>query len=133
MSEYHVVEVIFKDESVLLQSLKDMGYEAQVHESPVEVGNGRYGKVGSKCHIVVKRGQFNGFGDVGFERTAKGFVMHADDYDAGTHGKRFGLGTLNKKYVENKLKRYVNTTASINIFSRNENEKGQVEIQLRLT
>ena len=72
-------------------------------------------------------------GDIGFERTAKGFIMHADDYDAGSHGSRFKLKELNKKYVENKLRKYVSTTATCNIFSKQENKKGQVEIQLRLT
>lgn len=110
-----------------------MGYEVEVHEEGVAIGN-NYGRAGKKnAHVVVRKKQFNGFGDVGFERTEKGFVMHADDYDSGSHGHRFSLGTLNKKFVENKLKRYVGTTSSINIFSRNENEKGQVEIQLKLT
>ena len=109
-----------------------MGFEVEVHKEPVTI-NGYGGRQVASAHLVVRKNQFNGFGDVGFERTAKGFVMHADDYDAGSHGKRFGLGTLNKKYVENKLKRYVNTTSSCNIFSRTENENGQVEIQLRLT
>ena len=128
-----MIEVIFHDESVLLQSLKDMGYEAEVHEEGVLVGN-NYGKSGmNTAHVVVRRGQFNGFGDVGFERTSKGFVMHADDYDAGSHGRRFGLGTLNKKYIEKKLRSKIATTSKINIYSRNELETGQVEIHLRLT
>ena len=133
MSEFHVVEVIFKDEGILIQSLKDMGFQVEVHDEAVKVGNG-YAGIGLKdAHVVVRKNQFNGYGDIGFERTSKGFVMHADDYDAGVHGSRFGLETLNKKYVETKLKRYVNSTSSINIFSRSENEKGQIEIQLRLT
>ena len=132
MSQYHVVEVIFDDESILLQSLKDMGYETEVHNDGVKVGNNYGSSSYETAHVVVRKGQFGGFGDIGFERTEKGFVMHADDYDAGSHGKRFGLGNLNKKYVENKLKKYVSTTSTVNIFSRNENEKGQIEIQLRV-
>lgn len=133
MSEYHVVEVIFNDENILVQSLKDIGYETEVHEDAVSINGYGSAKNVASAHVVVRKKQFGGFGDVGFERTKKGFVMHADDYDAGSHGNRFGLGKLNKKYVENKLRKYVGTTSSINIFSRNENEKGQVEIQLRIT
>ena len=132
MSEYHTAEVIFKDESVLLQSIKEMGYEAKVHEEAVKI-NGYAGKKVGNSHIVVKKGQFSGYGDVGFERTSKGFVIHSDEDDTRLSGGRFGLGTLNKKYVENKLKRHTSVTSKCNIFSRTENEKGQVEIQLRIT
>jgi len=130
MSEYHVVEVIFKDEELLTQSLKDMGYEVEVHNEGVHVGRGIKT---ANAHIVVRRNQFHGMGDVGFERTENGFVLHADDYDVGNHGHRFGLGTLNKVYVENRLNKYVGTVSTCNIFSRTENNKGQVEIHLRIT
>ena len=129
MSEYHVAEVIFKDEGVLVQSIKDMGYEVEVHDEAVKIG---FGRGTHNAHIVVKRNQFNGMGDVGFERTEKGFVVHADDYDIGQHGSRFGLTNLNKKYVENQLKKYCGTTSACNIHSREEKNNGQLEIQLRI-
>ena len=133
MSEYHVVEVLFTDEEILLESLKDMGFNAEVYNDGVLVGN-NYGRgVKNTAHVVVKREQFGGMGDIGFERTSEGFVMHADDYDWGRYGSRFDLEELNKKYVEKKLNRYVYTNSNCNIFSRRENEKGQVEIQLRIT
>ncbi len=132
MSQYHVVEVIFNDENILVQSLKDIGYESVVHSEGVKIGN-NYGGVGMKtAHIVINRNQFGGMGDIGFERTTKGFVMHADDYDAGRHGSRFKLKQLNKKYVENKLRKYVNSTASCNISSTHEKENGQLEIHVRI-
>ena len=131
MSEYHTIKVVFVDESILIQSLKEMGYEAEVHDEGVVISNTRFGpNQYNKAHIVVRKKQFNGFGDIGFERTEKGFVMHADDYDSGVHGERFGIGILNKKYVENKLKKYVSFNSNCNIFSRKENEQGQLEIQL---
>ena len=71
-------------------------------------------------------------GDVGFERSKKGFIMHADDYDWGAHGKKFKLGALNKKYVENKITKYVRGTSKYNIYSRRENDKEQLEIHLRI-
>lgn len=80
----------------------------------------------------MRKNQFHGMGDVGFERTEKGFVVHADDYDIGTHGQRFKLGVLNQRYVENKLKRFCSTTATCNIFSREEKANGQLEVQLRI-
>jgi len=131
MSEYHVVEVKFKDEGCLVQALNDMGYKPEVHNDGTVLSNS-YSSAKPTAHVVVRKGVFGGYGDVGFERTKKGFVMHADDYDAGSHGKRFKLKQLNKTYSETKIKRYVGSTASCNIFSRRENEKGQIEIHLRI-
>jgi hypothetical protein len=132
MSEYHVVEVVFKDENILKQSLKDMGYAVEVHKEPITI-KGYVGKQVGSAHLVVRNSQFGGYGDVGFERTSKGFTMHADSDDIRLHHGRFKIGTLNTKYMENKLKKYVNTTSTCNVFSRKENENGQVEIHLRIT
>jgi hypothetical protein len=127
------VEVIFQDENVLVQSLKDMGYNVEIHDNGILIGNNYGHKKLSISHVVVRKNQFGGMGDIGFERTTKGFVMHADGYDAGKYGGAFGLKELNKIYVENKLKKYLSTTSTCNIFSRRENEKGQIEIQLTVT
>ena len=111
----------------MVQSLADIGYKPEVHNDGAVLANS-YSKAKPNAHVIVRRGQFGGYGDVGFERTNKGFIMHAHDSD----GRKFKLKQLNKTYSETKIKRYVNTTASCNIFSRRENEKGQIEIQLRI-
>ena len=108
-----------------------MGYKPAIHNEGKTLNN-NYSRSKPTAHIVVSRNQFGGMGDIGFERTNKGFVMHADDYDYGLHGKKFKLGQLNKRYVENKIKGYVNRTSQCNIFSRKENKNGQLEIQLRV-
>lgn len=127
MSEYTIVEVKFKDEGCLIQSLKEMGYTPEVHKNGVVLSNA-YSSAKPTAHVVVRKGQFGGYGDVGFERTKKGFVMHADSSD----GRKFKLKQLNRTYSETKIKMYVNSTVSCNIFSRRENEKGQIEIHLRI-
>ncbi len=109
-----------------------MGYAVEVHEEPISI-NGYGSKQVGSSHLVVRKSQFGGYGDVGFERTSKGFTMHADSDDIRLHNGRFKVGTLNKKYIENKLKKYVNTISTCNVFSRKENENGQVEIHLRVT
>ena len=123
MSEYHLVEVKFKDEKILLDSLKEMGYQPTVHKDGVKLNN-NYSRSKPTAHIVITRSQFGGMGDIGFERTNKGFTMHADDYDWGYHGKRFNLNQLNQSYSENKIKKYVNSTSRCNITSRQKNSKG---------
>lgn len=128
ISQYHIVEVVFKDEPLLVQSLKDIGYSPVVSNEG-QVLNSNYNRKGLKANIVIPKSQFGGcYGDLGFERTKKGFVMHADHLDI----KRFKMKELNKKYGENKLNKYVRSTSKCNIFSRHENEKGQLEIHLRI-
>jgi hypothetical protein len=113
---------------LLVQSLKDLGYNPTVHQEGVQLSNS-YSKSKSNVHLVVPKEQFNGsYGDLGFERTKKGFVMHADHIDI----SRFNLKGLNKTYAENKLKRYVGSTTQCSILSRRENKNGQIEIQLRV-
>ena len=132
MSEFKIIDVRFHDEKVLIKSLKDLGYRVQVCKEAKTLTNS-YSQKKPKAHIVVSKGQFNGYGDIGFERTKKGFVMHADDYDYGSHGNRFKFKKLNVTYSENKLKKVVNSSSRYSIFSRKENKKGQVEIHLRVS
>ena len=54
--------------------------------------------------------------------------MNADHIDI----RKFNMKGLNMTYQENKLKKYVSSTSRCNIFSRRENEKGQLEIHLRI-
>ena len=101
ISSYHVVEVIFKDEPLLVQSLKDVGYSPTIHKEG-QVLSSSYNRTGIKANIIVPKSQFRGsYGDLGFEKTEKGFIMHADHIDI----KKFKLKDLNKRYSENKLKK----------------------------
>ena len=132
ISEYHKISIVLKDKGILVESLQEMGYIPEVHDTAVSINGYGGSKIDNTAHIVVRKGQFGGFGDIGFEKIDDGYVMHADDYDYGSHGKKFNLETLNKTYMEKKLKKYVNSTSMYNIASRRENNKGQIEIQLRV-
>ena len=132
ISEYHKISLVLKDPAILVDSLKDMGYTPEIHEEAVSINGYGSSKIDRTAHIVVRKGQFGGYGDIGFEKIDDGYVMHADDYDCGVHGKKFNLETLNKTYMEKKLNKYVNSTSLYNIASRRENNKGQIEIQLRV-
>ena len=106
-----------------------MGYSPSIHDGEGVLVGGNYNKTGIKANILIPKGQFNGhYGDVGFERTGKGFVMHADHIDI----KRFNLKKLNMSYTENKLNKEVGNTSRYNILSRRETSAGKVEIQIRV-
>jgi len=132
MSEYHVVQVKFKDESVLLATLKDMGLTPEVHEEAKHLHGYQGDKRSQKAHIIIPRKQVGSVSnDVGFERVEDGFVLHASAYDeAWRTGNK--IKAITQGYAENKLKKTVSVMSHCSIFSREQKANGQVEIQLRI-
>ncbi len=109
-----------------------MGYKPVVHKEAMSLEGYMGDKRSQKAHIILPRKQVGASSnDVGFERTKKGIVLHASQFD---HAWRTGvkIKTLNKSYQENKLNKEVGKNSFINIISRKENKKGQIEIQLRV-
>ena len=130
MSEFHLIDVVFNDEDVLVQSLKEMGYTpiTSVHAKPLHGYQGD--KREQKAHIIIPRSQVgSASNDVGFERVGNGFKLHASEFD---HQWRSGqkLKTLNKKYAEHKIGKEILKSGKYRITSRKENKNGQVEINL---
>ncbi len=122
----------FKDEPVLVQTLKEMGYKPEIHKEAKNLFGYQGKKRDQKAHIIIPRKQVGGASnDVGFERVKKGFVLHASAYDAAWRtGNK--IKTLNKKYTENKLRKEVGKTSAFNILSRKERNDGRIEIKLRV-
>jgi hypothetical protein len=133
MSEFHIIEVVFKDQPVLIQTLREMGYEPEVHEKAKNLFGYQGDKREQKAHIIIPRKQVGGASnDVGFERVKKGFVLHASAFDSAWRtGKK--LKTLNKRYTENKLRKEVSKSVNLNVVNRTEREDGRIEIQLRMS
>jgi hypothetical protein len=132
MSEYHIIEVKFKDEGVLLTTLRDMGYEPEIHSEAKHLRGFQGDKRSQKANIILPRVQVGrASNDVGFERVDGGFVLHASQFDsAWRDGAK--IKALKMGYAENKLKKTVSVMSNCSIFSRKQNEKGQIEIQLRV-
>ena len=74
MSEYHVVETGFKDEPVLISTLKEMGYEPEIHKTAKNLYGYAGKKRDQKANIIIPRAQVgSASNDIGFERVKKGF------------------------------------------------------------
>ena len=117
----------------MIKTLKNMGYNPEVHEESKHLLGYQGDKRSQKAHIIIPRSQVgSASNDVGFERVDGGFILHASAFD---HAWRTGnkIKDLTQGYVENKLKKTISVMSNCNIFSRKQNEKGQIEIQLRLT
>lgn len=132
ISEYHVVEIAFKDEGVLIQTLKEMGYEPSIHQNAVNLYGYQGDKREQKAHIVIPRSQVGvASNDVGFEKVDGGFVLHASEYDRSWRNGST-LKQLKQGYAENKLKKTISVLSNYHIFSRKQKENGQIEIQLKI-
>jgi hypothetical protein len=132
ISEYHVVEVQFKDEDILLKTLRDMEYNPEVHQTAKPLHGYRGDEREQKAHIIIPRSQVGrASNDVGFERKDGGFVLHASQFD---RSWRTGdkLKRLNMSYSENKIRKTIGGMSKCSIFSRQENPKGQIEIKIRV-
>jgi len=109
-----------------------MGYHPEIHEEAKSLRGYQGDKRSQKANIIIPRKQVGkASNDVGFERVDGGFVLHASQFDeAWRNGNK--IKTLTVGYAENTLKKAVSVISNCNIFSRKQNEKGQIEIQIRV-
>jgi hypothetical protein len=127
MSEFTVVEVELKEEDMLVDALKLMGYKPTVHKKAVEIETYYSDRKKPKAHIVINKSQVGGYAAVGFERQKDGgFKMHIDDMDQ----RRFKIGQLKQHYSEAKITKFVKGRAKYSINSRKVKD-GKIKLRLR--
>ena len=102
MSKYGCVETVVRSEKYLVEALKEMGYEVEVHPDGARL-NSYYSEQERKvANIIVRRAQLRGaFGDIGFARQPDGsLAMIADELDDHCgYGARW-LGRVQQLYKE---------------------------------
>ena len=131
MSEYHVVETEFKDQKCLIESLQEMGYHPEVHNSPQNLVGYQGDKRQQKANIIIRRREVgSASNDVGFERVANGnFKCHASAYDSPWRtGNK--IKKLKQTYSEKVISKAVRRTSKYSMVSRQEKE-GKIKIKLR--
>jgi hypothetical protein len=83
MSHFAAIKLQFKDESILLNTLKLLGLSPVIHKTPVLLES-RWGNSEYSAHIVLPKAQLNIGADVGFLREDDGaFSLIADDWELG--------------------------------------------------
>ena len=127
MSQQAIYDLDFKDENLLLEALKEMGYQASVHEKPIKLKT--YRDLGNvKAHIVISKEQ-GGFtyADMGFERMNDGSLkLHADHIDI----NKINMSELNQRYSKAFLKKKISLMGSRYLMDKGEiEEKGQKKVQ----
>jgi hypothetical protein len=108
MSEYHEVDLDLTDESAILESLKELGYDPIVCTDPVNLHGYMGDSRNQRAHIVIPKNQVgSASNDLGFEKVNGKYVMRISEYDINTskfNQKEF-TKNYKKNYVLNKLKK----------------------------
>ncbi len=103
MSKYGETQTVLREEKFLLDALKEMGYQVEVHPEGAPL-NSYYSEQEAKvANIIIRRAQLPGaFGDAGFVRQPDGrFALIEDELDDHSgYGKKW-LGRVQQIYKEN--------------------------------
>ena len=102
MSKYGLTQTVLREEKYLVEALKEMGYEVEVHPASVNL-NSYYAEQEAKvANIIIRRQHLRGaFGDIGFTRQPDGqFAMVKDELDEYRgYGARW-VGRVQQLYKE---------------------------------
>ncbi len=102
MSKYGETQTVLREEKYLVEALKEMGYEVEVHPDGAQL-NSYYSEQEAKvANIVIRRQHLRGaYGDIGFTRQPDGqLAMIKDELDEYRgYGARW-LGRVQQLYKE---------------------------------
>jgi hypothetical protein len=102
MSKYSVNQTVLREEKYLVEALKEMGYEVEVHPEGVPL-NSYYSEQEAKdANIIIRRQHLRGaYGDIGFSRQSDGqFAMVKDELDEYRGYGAKWLGRVQQLYKE---------------------------------
>jgi hypothetical protein len=102
VSKYSVNQTVLREEKYLVEALKEMGYEVEVHPEGVNL-NSYYAEQEAKAaNIILRRQHLRGaYGDIGFARQPGGqFALVKDELDEYRgYGARW-VGRVQQVYKE---------------------------------
>ena len=102
MSKYGQTQTVLREEKYLIEALKEMGYEVEIHSEGAQL-NSYYAEQEAKvANIILRRQHLRGaYGDIGFTRQADGqFAMVKDELDEyHGYGARW-VGRVQQLYKE---------------------------------
>jgi hypothetical protein len=102
MSKYGETQTVLREEKHLLDALKEMGYQVEVHPEGTSL-NSYYAEQEAKmANIIIRRHELRGAcGDIGFARQPDGrLTLIADELDAYRgYGEKW-LGRVQQLYKE---------------------------------
>lgn len=132
MSEMHTLKVDFTDEECLIGALKECGYKVEVHQNEIEIIPFYKGKEPQKAHIVIRKSQFNGFTDAGFQRQKDGtYKLHCDEMDWNGQRGKFNVNRITQRYGLSRIKKSIRGSSKYSIVKEEEVD-GELNIKLQI-
>ena len=132
MSEFHVVEIQFKEKECLVKALEEMGYKPIVHKESVNLYGYQGDKRVQKAHIVIPKSQVGAASnDIGFERTSTGYIMHISEFDE--RQKRFNINKFKQIYASKVVQKNINGKwgKKFSLKSKKVDKHGNIRIVIR--
>ena len=129
----HTVDLEFNDENSLIDALKECGYKVEVHENEVEIKPYYQERESQKAHIVVRKKEFHGFTDAGFQRLPDGtYKLHLDEMDWDGRTGKFDVNKIKRKYGLSKIKKIIKNSSKYSIIEEKEsNEEINIRLKIR--
>jgi Protein of unknown function (DUF1257) len=105
MSHYSLIQTEFRDEDILIDTLRELepGWELELHSTPVNLYGYENDVRPERAHIVIRR-QYVGraSNDIGFVHEGNAYRAIISDYDSTAHGSEW-LSRLTQLYAKNKV------------------------------
>lgn len=130
ISEYKVINVDFKDQQTLVESLVEMGYKPKIHKNAQPLYGYQGDEREQKAHIILPRSQVGGSSnDVGFERTKTGFQLHASQYDSPWRtGQK--IQQLRQTYSEKRVMKTITRGSKYRLKDRKVHKDGKIKLRI---
>jgi hypothetical protein len=102
LSKYGITITEVREEKFLVEALKEMGYEVEVHPEGARLNSYYLEQERKTANIIVRRAQLRGgYGDLGFARQPDGqLTMIADELDEHCGYGAKWLGPVQQLYKE---------------------------------
>ena len=129
MSENVTVKVELKDETCLVEALKELGFVVEQNKVAKTLQS-YYNRTGKKAHVILRKLANKGLSaDVGFELSGDTYLLHHDSMDK----RKLKLKLLKQLYSKNKVKQTIrkkNTKYSLK--SEKVDKDGRIRIKVAL-
>jgi hypothetical protein len=131
VSHYTAVATRFRRTEELIEALRSLGLQPEVHDTPQKLRGGVFGAKGAR--ILVRRETLDPVptSDVGFEPTASGFIeIRMDADDTAQYGPNSPwMGRIAQAYAY-RLARRMLGEKGFTVVSEEQDDEGRIRLQL---
>lgn len=131
MSQVNIVNTDFSDQKVIVETLKEMGFNPSVNEKQQTALHRAYGDGNTKCEVTVSRENFNkvasgnAYDGLGFQKNGNKYSLVIDSMDR----QYFNMDDFTQLYAKRKVVNELNRSGMWGVESVQKNKAGEIKIQ----